>query len=156
MYYKKLVALITHPLRRAGLLVVVAFLIAGCSTLQKQVRPGWSNKEIAPGVRLSHQYFHSLFNAPENINILDVNLQDTAIAIKIAYNDSLLEPVSEFGKACHAIAAVNGNFFNTHIGGSVCFLKWMARLSTAPTMSLMVRCFFPGSIPLPWPLVETR
>jgi len=74
-------------------------------------------------VRLSHQYFHSLFNAPENINILDVDLHDTAIAIKIAYNDSLLEPVSEFGKTSHAIAAVNGNFFNTHIGGPVCFLK---------------------------------
>ncbi|HEY5391432.1 MAG TPA: phosphodiester glycosidase family protein [Hanamia sp.] len=105
------------------LFIVMTLLIAGCSTLQKQVRSGWTSKEIAPGVRLSNQYFSSLFHAPENINLISLDLHDTTFAIKIAYNDSLLETVSDFGEAGDAIAAVNGNFFNTHIGGSVCFLK---------------------------------
>jgi exopolysaccharide biosynthesis protein len=143
MYHKKLATLVNRPLRTV-LLVVMTFLVAGCSTLQKQVRPGWSTKEIAPGVRLSHQYFHSLFHAPENINMLDVDLYDTAITIKIAYSDSLLEPVSEFGKASNAIAAVNGNFFNTHIGGSVCFLKVDGRVVNRTHDEL------DGTLFLPW------
>ena len=144
MYHKKSAAIVNRLRRRAGLFMVMAFLIAGCSTLQKQVRPGWNIKEIVPGVRVSHQYFHSLFHVPENINILDVDLHDTDINIKIAYNDSLLEPVSEFGKAGNAIAAVNGNFFNTHTGGSVCFLKVDGRVINCTHDELN------GTLFLPW------
>ena len=123
MYKKKLPGLDKPLFSYACLFVLITFLITGCSTLQKEVRSGWKTTEIAQGVHLSHRYFPSLLGAPENINILDVDLHDTTLKIKIAYNDSLLEPVSEFGKAANAIAAINGNFFNTHIGGSVCFLK---------------------------------
>ncbi len=123
MNKKKLPGLIKPAFLSAGLFVVMALLIAGCSTLQKQVRSGWTTTEIAPGAHLSHKYFSSLFHAPENINIINLNLDDTTITISIGYNDSLLETVSDFGKAANGIAAVNGNFFNTHIGGSVCFLK---------------------------------
>jgi exopolysaccharide biosynthesis protein len=123
MYQKKLPGLIKPAFNGAWLFVVMALLMAGCSTVQKQIRSGWTIKEIAPGVSLSHQYFSSLFHAPENINVISLDPTDTSVTISIAYNDSLLQPVSEFGKAGHAIAAVNGNFFNTHIGGSVCFLK---------------------------------
>ena len=123
MSKKKLPSLIKSASPVSSLLIVMAVLIAGCSTLQKQVRSGWANKEIAPGVHLSHKYFSSLFHAPENINMISLDLRDSTFKIGIAYNDSLLETVSEFGKTGNAIAAVNGNFFNTHIGGSVCFLK---------------------------------
>lgn len=142
MHFKKL-HFLSHPLF-PGLLVALAFISTGCSTLQKQVRPGWSTREIAPGVHLSNQYFHSLFHSPENINMLDVDLNDTAITLKIAYNDSLLETVSEFGKAGNAIAAVNGNFFNTHIGGSVCFLKVDGRVVNRTHSEL------DGTLFLPW------
>jgi exopolysaccharide biosynthesis protein len=123
MYKKKLSGLRNPASPVSSLFIVMSFLIAGCSTLQKEVRSGWTNKEIAPGVHLSHKYFSSLFNAPENINLINLDLSDTTFKLAIAYNDSLLETVSAFGKAGNAIAAVNGNFFNTHIGGSVCFLK---------------------------------
>ena len=118
--------------------------------MQKQVRSGWATKEVSPGVQLSHKYFSSLFHAPENINMINIDLADTTLKISIAYNDSLLEAVSEFGKADNAIAAVNGNFFNTHIGGSVCFLKVDGRVSTIPTMNWTAHCIFRGSIPLRW------
>lgn len=123
MYKKRLLRLIKSAFHGASLFVGITLLTAGCSTLQKQVRSGWATKEISPGVYLSHRYFSSLFHAPENINVINLDLADTTLKIRIAYNDSLLEPVSQFGKAANAIAAVNGNFFNTHIGGSVCFLK---------------------------------
>lgn len=107
----------------AYLFIAIALLVTGCNTLRKQVKSGWDTKEITQGVQLSHRYFPSLFHAPENINVLRIALNDTTLKIRIAYHDSLLDSVSEFGKAANAIAAVNGNFFNTHIGGSVCFLK---------------------------------
>lgn len=112
-----------HSLHLLFLLLPVILILSGCSTLQKQIRTGWDTKEITPGVTLSHKYFTSLFDAPQNINILKIDLHDTTVHIKIAYNDSLLQPVSEFAEAANAIAAVNGNFFNIHIGGSVCYMK---------------------------------
>ena len=123
MYKKNFANLIKRALANTSLFVATALLIASCSTLQKQIRSGWTIKELAPGVQLSHKYFPSLFHAPENINLINLNLYDSTFKIRIVYNDSLLEPVGDFGKSNNAIAAVNGNFFNTHIGGSVCFLK---------------------------------
>ena len=144
MYKKKLPGLVKPPFYKTFLFVAMALAIAGCSTLQKQVRSGWATKEIRPGVHLSHHYFSSLFHAPENINVIDIDLADTSIYLSIAYNDSLLEPVSEFGKAADAIAAVNGNFFNTHIGGSVCFLKVDGRVVNHTHDELN------GTLFLPW------
>lgn len=126
------------------LFIVMSLLIAGCITLKKQVKSGWTTKEIAPGVCSLHQYFSSLFHAPENINLISLNLHDTTFAIRIAYNDSLLETVSDFGKAGNAIAAVNGNFFNTHSGGSVCFLKIDGRVINRTHDEL------DGTLYLPW------
>lgn len=123
MNKNKIAASIKSASAQVFLFILAALLIAGCSTLQKQLRPGWTTKQLMPGVKLSHQYFSSLFNAPQNINIIDLDLRDTTFKIVIAHNDSLLETVSDFGNASNAIAAVNGNFFNTHIGGSVCYLK---------------------------------
>jgi exopolysaccharide biosynthesis protein len=144
MYKKKLPWQIKRVFANTRLFMVMALLITGCSTVQKQVRSGWATKEIAPGVHLSHRYFSSLFHAPENINVLHFDLRDTILKIAIAYNDSLLEPVSEYGKAGNAIAAVNGNFFNTHIGGSVCFLKIDGRVINRTHDELN------GTLFLPW------
>jgi exopolysaccharide biosynthesis protein len=144
MYKKKLRYMIKSLFYKTFLFVAMALVIAGCSTLQKQVRSGWATKEVSPGVHLSHQYFSSLFHAPENINVIDVDLADTSLYLSIAYNDSLLEPVSEFGKAANAIAAVNGTFFNTHIGGSVCFLKVDGRVVNHTHDELN------GTLFLPW------
>src|SRR5690348_1448876 len=104
MYKKKLPDLIKHAFYRTSLFAFMALGMAGCSTLQKQVRSGWSTTEISPGVELSHRYFSSLFHAPENINVIKIKLDpaDTTLKIKIAYNDSLLEPVSQFGKTGNA------------------------------------------------------
>jgi exopolysaccharide biosynthesis protein len=143
MYQKKLPRL-KATFCAAYLFIVMAFLVSGCSTIQKQVRSGWATKELSPGIQLSHKYFTSLFHAPENVNVIHVNLDDTTFKIMIAYNDSVLEPVSEFGKTNHAIAGVNGNFFNTHIGGSVCFLKVEGRVVNHTHDELN------GTLFLPW------
>jgi hypothetical protein len=55
MYKKKLPGLVKPAFHRACLFVVMALLMAGCSTLQKQVRSGWATKEVShdlyPAVR---------------------------------------------------------------------------------------------------------
>jgi len=142
--YKKNLTRLVKPVFHVYLFIVASFAMAGCSTLQKQVRSGWATKEISPGVQLSHKYFSSLFHAPENINVINLDLDDTTVYIKIAYNDSLLEQVSQFGKAANAIAAVNGNFFNTHIGGSVCFLKVDGRVVNRTHDELNGTLFLPS------------
>ena len=144
MYKKNLSGLIKPAFHRACLFVFMTLFMAGCSTLQKQVRSGWATKEISPGVQLSHRYFSSLFHAPENINVINLDLADTTLKMRIVYNDSLLETVSQFGKSGHATAAVNGNFFNTHIGGSVCFLKVDGRIVNHTHDELN------GTLYLPW------
>jgi exopolysaccharide biosynthesis protein len=144
MYKKKLPGLTKPPFRGAYVFIVMALLIGGCSTVQKQVRSGWATKEISPGVQLSQKYFTSLFHAPENINMVTLDSGDTTLEIRIAYHDSLLVPVSEYAKAGKAIAAVNGNFFDTHIGGSVCFLKIDGRIINRTHDELN------GTLFLPW------
>jgi exopolysaccharide biosynthesis protein len=144
MYKKKFTGLIKYPILRVYLFLAMAIAIAGCSTLQKEIRSGWTTKEISPGVHLSHRYFPSLFHAPENINVINLDLADTTLKIRVAYNDSVLEQVSQFAKAGNTIAAVNGNFFNTHIGGSVCFLKVDGRIVNRTHDELNGTLFLPS------------
>lgn len=127
-------------------LVFICFLffISGCSTLQKQLNSNWTKEEISSGVHLSYQHFPALFNAPEYINVLDIDLSDTSLKLKIAHSDSVLIQTSVFGKANNAIAGINGNFFNTHIGGSVCFLKINNHIINRTAYNLN------GTLFLPW------
>jgi len=83
----------------------------------------WETQTIAPGVTWKHYHFNkNLFKANENINILDIRLSKKA-AIALACEAKTLKPVSEFGQSAGAIAAINGNFFDTKNGGSVDYLK---------------------------------
>lgn len=83
----------------------------------------WETKTIAPGVTWKHYHFKKdLFNANQNINVLEIKLKKKR-AIAIACEAKTLKPVSEFGKASNAIAAINGNFFDIKNGGSVDYIK---------------------------------
>mgnify|MGYP001545762609 CR=1 FL=1 len=120
------------------------FFISACSTFQKQLNSNWSKKEIRPDVHLYYRHFSSLFKSPEYINVLDIDLRDTSLKLKIAYSDSILIKTSDFGKSNKAIAGINGNFFNTHIGGSVCFLKINNHIINHTAYNLN------GTLFLPW------
>lgn len=133
-----------HTLNPKLICIGFLFFISACSTFQKQLNSNWSKKEIRPDVHLYYRHFSSLFNAPEYVNVLDINLSDTSIKLKIAFSDSVLIKTSEFGKNNNAIAGINGNFFNTHIGGSVCFLKIDNRVVNYTDYALN------GTLFLPW------
>jgi exopolysaccharide biosynthesis protein len=84
----------------------------------------WETQTVAKGITLKHYHFTNaaLFRSNQNINILDVRLNRTTI-IALGYEPKLLKPTSEFGKEAHAIAAINGTFFDVKNGGSVDYIK---------------------------------
>lgn len=83
----------------------------------------WETQSVAPGITWKHYHFDkNLFNSNQNINILDIQLKGKR-SIAFACEAKILKPVSEFGKAAHALAAINGDFFDTKNGGSVDYIK---------------------------------
>jgi exopolysaccharide biosynthesis protein len=83
----------------------------------------WETQTIARGITWKHYHFNNkdLFNANQNINIVDITGKKNVIAL--ACEAKALKPVSEFGQTTGAIAAINGNFFDVKNGGSVDYIK---------------------------------
>jgi exopolysaccharide biosynthesis protein len=83
----------------------------------------WETQTISPGIVWKHHHFKKdLFNANQNINILEIKLKKKT-AIALACEAKIVKPVSEFGQSTNAIAAINGNFFDIKNGGSVDYTK---------------------------------
>lgn len=86
----------------------------------KQAR--WQTKKIARGIKWKHYWFNELYGSHQNIDILEIKPR-RKIFFGIGYEKKELIPTSDFGERTHALAAINGNFFDTKNGGSVDFLK---------------------------------
>ena len=83
----------------------------------------WKTERIHPGLVWKYHHFSALFGSRQSINVLEIDLNNPSLQIQIAYRDTALLPTSELATQAGALAAVNGNFFHTEEGGSVCFLK---------------------------------
>lgn len=86
----------------------------------KQAR--WTTKKVARGIRWKHYWFDNLYGAHQNIDILEIKPR-RKIFFGIGYEEKELVNTSNFGKRAHALAAINGNFFDVKNGGSVDYLK---------------------------------
>lgn len=64
----------------------------------------------------------NLYNANQNISILEIK-RPKSYQFRIAFNQKNLETTSTLALNNRAVAAINGNFFDTKRGGSVDFLK---------------------------------
>jgi exopolysaccharide biosynthesis protein len=84
----------------------------------------WETQPIAKGITWKHYHFtgKSLFSSNQNITILDIRVKGKN-RIALGYEKQVLKPTSEFGKAAHALAAINGTFFDVKNGGSVDLIK---------------------------------
>jgi exopolysaccharide biosynthesis protein len=83
----------------------------------------WDQQKICKGVVWKHYLFKgNLFNSNQSVNILEIT-KPKKIHFKIGYEIKDLKITSEFGKQAHAIAALNGTFFDVKNGGSVDFIK---------------------------------
>lgn len=101
----------------------------------------WEVKAIDASVSWRHCAFSGLFDTVENINILDVDLNDTAIFPDFIFQPSVLSPTHEMAEGVKALAAVNGNFFHMKEGGSVCFIKAGGRVIDTSRTNLGEKLF---------------
>jgi len=83
----------------------------------------WNSKQVQENITWRSRYFTDLYGSKQFINLLDIDLNDTSIKPFIAWQDTVLLTTHAMAEREKAVAAVNGNFFHTKNGGSVCFLK---------------------------------
>ena len=101
------------------LIILNIFLFAYCSFCQ-------SAEQLLPSGNASICFVHietgSLFNSPQNINLL---ILDKAYlpgySIDFAYHSSDLLKTSQIAEDRNAVAAINGSFFDMNMGGSVTY-----------------------------------
>lgn len=110
-------------------LVIIAAEITGQTDGYNKIR--WEKEKIAPGLvwKSSHTILYD--SVPQNINILFVNLKKRNIFIN--YDPQKNIPVSKQASEAHAIAAVNGGFFNIKYGGSTTYVRTNGRIVNTDT-----------------------
>jgi len=84
----------------------------------------WRTKRIGPGMHLRQAQFRgrSLFHSNQLISVLEIKGRRKT-QITLAYEPKEKRTTSDFGSSRHAIAAINGTFFDVKNGGSVDYIK---------------------------------
>ena len=109
---------IRSPLALFTSVVFFLFFTDAIFAQEKTIR--WESKEITQGVLWKHAHTF-LFESPQNINILKVNLKKRDISLVLgAYKKYL---TSEMAEEAGALAAVNAGFFNVKEGTSATYIK---------------------------------
>jgi exopolysaccharide biosynthesis protein len=104
------------------LLFIVCYASAQTDSLVL-VSAHWQSQQIAKGVILKqYQFKGNLFGSNQSIHILEI-IKPKKIDFSIGYDAKILKQTSEFGREHHALAALNGTFFDTKNGGSVDLIK---------------------------------
>lgn len=83
----------------------------------------WHAQQIKPGIVLKQAQFSELFGAPQSISVVEIDLTRSKVHLGIAADASERILTSQFAKDSHAIAALNGTFFNMKNGGAVMLVK---------------------------------
>ena len=109
------------------LLIAVLFFVCATPVVAQQdsiavIHAGWTAKKIARGVTWKHCWFDNLYGSHQNIDILEIKPR-RKLRFGIGYEKKELVETSDFGTRAHALAAINGNFFDVKNGGSVDFVK---------------------------------
>ena len=106
-----------------SLLLFIIYCASAQTDSLAVVSAPWRSQQIAPGVVWKqHHFTGNLFGSNQNINILEIK-KPQKVEFSIGYETKTLKQTSEFGKEHHAIAALNGTFFDTKNGGSVDLIK---------------------------------
>lgn len=77
--------------------------------------------QVGQGVVFRHYHYDNLDGGKQEVYIMDVNLNDPAVSLKIPYLNAGRTVTAHAGTVSGAAAAVNGQFFNS--GGSIDFLR---------------------------------
>lgn len=95
----------------------------------------WNKQKVEKGVVWKQAHFDDLYEAHQEVNILEIDLRKKKIDIDFAGLSTGLELTSEFIKNSNAIGGVNGGFFDVKDGGSVTFLKIDSKIINTTTMN---------------------
>ncbi|TCD28612.1 phosphodiester glycosidase family protein [Pedobacter psychrodurus] len=112
------------------LVTLITFLIFNFSFVSAQSdsiifkKINWTKRRLAPGVVLKQAWFKekNLFGSSQFISIIEVK-QRKRNRFSLAYELQQKKTTSEFATEKHAVAAINGTFFDVKNGGSVDFIK---------------------------------
>ena len=83
----------------------------------------WQEREIRDGVVSKTAQVQKLFDYPQTISMLEIDLNKANVSFVVSYEVSLSKTTSDRAIAANALAAINGTFFNTSTGVSRHFLK---------------------------------
>ena len=100
-----------------GLSLITGLLLTGVISYAQAdslrvVNAKWTNKKLAKGVywKSTRIENNELFNANQEINVIEVAPGSKKVQLHIVHSDSL-EKTSQLGQHAHALAAINGSFF---------------------------------------------
>ena len=119
----------SYTMKKLKLLALFNFLIFSVGLAQNDsltfFNAHWSKKRVARGVKLYNFHFKNreLFNANQNISYIVFGNRFLGRKAGIAAENKKLRTTSDFAFNNHAIAAINGNFFDMKNGGSVDFTR---------------------------------
>ncbi len=101
----------------------------------------WQTQKIAKGMILNQYSFKgNIFNSNQTVSILEIN-SNRKIKFGFGYEEKKLQNTTDFGIKANAIAALNGTFFDTKVGGSVDYLKVNNKIINQNQLSKNKRAF---------------
>lgn len=93
------------------------------SVLVDQIRDAdWQISKVAKGVEWRSFHFEDLYSAKQFITVIEVDMRKK-ITIDLPYVTKGFMKTSEAADSAKALAAINGSFFDTKVGGSTVFLR---------------------------------
>ena len=101
----------------------------------------WQTQKIAKGMILNQYSFKgNIFNSNQTVSILEIN-SNRKIKFGFGYEEKKLQNTTDFGIKANAIAALNGTFFDTKVGGAVDYLKVNNKIINQNQLSKNKRTF---------------
>lgn len=93
------------------------------AALYDQIRNAeWKATKATEGVIWKYFHFNDLYSSKQFVSVIEVDL-DKGISVDLPYVTEGFMKTSEASAEAGAVAAINGSFFDTKIGGSTVFLK---------------------------------
>jgi exopolysaccharide biosynthesis protein len=94
------------------LLLAVCFHAAAQTDSATFAHATWNIQTLAKGITWKSFHFEnkSLFNANENVNIIEISPKQKRYRLHVVHSDSL-EPTSQLALRSNALAGINGSFF---------------------------------------------
>lgn len=111
-----------QPVNTAGSLIATAKQDSLLSAVEQVRQADWNVTKVARGVKWKSLHFSDLYSSRQFITVIEVDMRKK-IEVDLPYVTKGFMKTSEAAEGANALAAINGSFFDTKIGGSTVFLR---------------------------------